>query len=354
MEKNRKTAPLKIGNLTARIPVMQGGMGVGISLSGLAGAVAAAGGIGIISAAQAGFRDPSFDKDPIGCNLQAIKGEVKRAKEIAGGGIIGVNIMTVTRSYEKYVEAAIEAGADLIVSGAGLPMTLPELTKGSEIKLLPIVSGVKATALIMKYWLKKYRRLPDGVVIEGPLAGGHLGFSPEQLAKAQELDFDKEIVEIIETVKQYEREKDGKIPVIVAGGIYERDDMLHQLSLGAEGVQMGTRFVTTYECDADDAYKQAYIKAQKEDIVIVKSPVGMPGRAIKNSFIQRTQQGALPHGLCHQCIRTCKPTQTPYCITDALINAAKGNTKEGLLFCGSNAYRAKKLEKVADIMKEFS
>lgn len=346
--------PLVIGDLVAKIPVMQGGMGVGVSLSGLAGAVAAEGGIGILSTAQIGYRDPDFDSDPIGCNLKAIKTELDKARELAGDGIIGMNIMVATRQYEDYVKAAVAAGVDLIVSGAGLPMNLPGLVKDAKTKLVPIVSSVKSTQVIIKYWLKKYNRLPDAVVIEGPLAGGHLGFSTEQLDDLENLRFNDEVEKIIQTVKQIEEEHRFKIPVIMAGGIYTREDMEHYLALGASGVQMATRFVTSYECDADDAYKQSYIDAKKEDIVIVKSPVGMPGRAILNPFMTRAAEGQIPHGKCHLCVSTCDPAKTPYCITDALVNAVTGNVNEALLFCGANAYRATKLEHVKDIMKEFA
>lgn len=346
--------PLVIGDLVARIPVMQGGMGVGVSLSGLAGAVAAEGGIGILSTAQIGYRDPDFDSDPIGCNLKAIKTELDKARKLAGNGILGMNIMVATRQYEEYVKAAVAAGVDLIVSGAGLPMNLPGLVKDAKTKLVPIVSSVKSTQVIIKYWLKKYSRLPDAIVIEGPLAGGHLGFSAEQLNDLENLRFDDEVEKIIHTVKQLEEEHRFEIPVIMAGGIYTREDMEHYLKFGVSGVQMATRFVTTYECDADDAYKQSYIDAKKEDIVIVKSPVGMPGRAILNPFMERVAGGEIPHGKCHLCVSTCDPAKTPYCITDALINAVTGNVNEALLFCGANAYRATKLEHVKDIMKEFA
>lgn len=346
--------PLVIGDLVAGIPVMQGGMGVGVSLSGLAGAVAAEGGIGILSTAQIGYRDPDFDSDPIGCNLKAIKTELDKARKLAGNGILGMNIMVATRQYEEYVKAAVAAGVDLIVSGAGLPMNLPGLVKDAKTKLVPIVSSVKSTQVIIKYWLKKYNRLPDAIVIEGPLAGGHLGFSAEQLNDLENLRFDDEVEKIIHTVKQLEEEHRFEIPVIMAGGIYTRGDMEHYLKLGASGVQMATRFVTTYECDADEAYKQSYIDAKKEDIVIVKSPVGMPGRAILNPFMERAAGGEIPHGKCHLCVSTCDPAKTPYCITDALINAVTGNVNEALLFCGANAYRATKLEHVKDIMKEFA
>lgn len=345
--------PLVIGDLIARIPLIQGGMGVGVSLSSLAGAVAAEGGIGVISTAQIGFREHDFDTDPIGANLRAIKTEIQKARQIARDGILGVNIMVATRKYEEYVKAAVEAGIDLIISGAGLPMDLPKLVGAAKTKLAPIVSSVKSAQVIMRYWWKKYNRLPDAVVIEGPLAGGHLGFHREQLEDIEGLHYDDEVRAIIETVQGTASEHETEIPVVMAGGVYTRDDMEHYLELGASGVQMATRFVTTYECDADDAYKQSYIDAKEEDIVIVQSPVGMPGRAILNPFMKRAKEGQIPHGKCHLCISTCKPAETPYCITDALVNAVRGKIENALLFCGANAYRATKLEHVKDIMDEF-
>lgn len=350
---DKKSRALVIGDLRAEVPVIQGGMGVGISLSELAGAVAAEGAVGIISTAQIGYREPDFDDHPIEANMRAIKKEVARAKEISGGGIVGVNIMVATREYERYVQAAIEAGVDLIISGAGLPMKLPELAGESKTKLAPIVSSLKSAEVIFKYWLKKYNRLPDLVVIEGPRAGGHLGFHMEELTEIDDAAYDEEIQKIINRVKEYGSRHGKEIPVVVAGGVYERKDMEHYMEMGAAGVQMATRFVTTYECDAAPAYKQAYIDAVEEDIVIVKSPVGMPGRAILNPFMKRAKEGRIPHGKCHTCISTCKPAETPYCITEALVNAAIGNVDNALLFCGSNAYRAKKLEHVKDIIEEF-
>lgn len=340
---------LRIGDLCARIPVIQGGMGVGVSLSGLAGAVAADGGVGIISTAQIGFRDPDFGRHPIECNLKAIGEEIRKAREIANGGIVGVNIMVATKRYEDYVKAAVDAGADLIISGAGLPMTLPEISGDS--KIAPIVSSRKSLSVISKYWQKKYNRKPDLVVIEGPQAGGHLGFSKEEIDEytvTNVKNYDDEVKAIIALADELE------IPVVVAGGVYERKDMEHYLAMGARGVQIATRFVTTKECDASEAYKQAYINAKKEDIVIVKSPVGMPGRAIHNAFLDKVEAGERFMRGCRQCIITCKPDTAPYCITEALINAVEGRLDEGLIFCGSNAYRADKIETVADIMEEFS
>ena len=280
---------LKIGELTARIPVIQGGMGVGISLSGLAGSVAACGGVGVISTAQIGYRDPEFEKDPIKTNLRVIGEEIQKARKIAKGGILGVNIMVATKQYAEYVKAAVKAGIDLIISGAGLPMELPKLVAGSKTKIAPIVSTVKAARVICRFWDHHYQRMPDLVVIEGPKAGGHLGFSRKQLEEFTPVTYDQEIRGILAEVKKYADKYGKEIPVVVAGGIFTREDMLHAMELGADGVQMGTRFVTTWECDASEAYKQTYLHAKKEDIVIVDSPVGMPGRAIRNRFLEEKE-----------------------------------------------------------------
>lgn len=340
---------LRIGDLCARVPVIQGGMGVGVSLSRLAGAVAAAGGVGVISTAQIGYRDPDFYHHPIECNLKAVGDEIKKAREEAEGGIIGVNIMVATKRYEDYVKAAVAAGVDLIISGAGLPMTLPGIS--GKAKIAPVVSSRKSLSVIAKYWKKKYDRKPDLVVVEGPMAGGHLGFTKEEIDNytvTKVKNYDDEVRDIIALADELE------VPVVVAGGVYERKDMDHYLAMGAKGVQIATRFVTTKECDASDAYKQAYIDAKKEDIVIVDSPVGMPGRAIHNAFLDKVKAGERFMRGCRQCIITCKPDTAPYCITEALINAVEGRLDEGLIFCGSNAYRADKIETVADIMEEFS
>ncbi len=365
--------PLKIGNLVAKHPVIQGGMGVGVSLSSLAGAVAKAGGIGIISTAQIGFKDQDFGKNPMAANLRAIHSELKKAREKAPQGILGFNIMVATKEYASYVKEAVKAGADVIISGAGLPIDMPKFVAeaenengGSEKKerrtmIAPIVSSVKSALVICRMWDRKYHTAPDFVVVEGPCAGGHLGFSREQLAElgadtdhvAETFDepaYDKEVRGIIETVKSFAEKYKKHIPVITAGGIFDHKDVLHQFALGAEGVQAATRFVTTEECDADIAYKEAYINAKEEDIVIVKSPVGMPGRAIKNKFLERVAQGPVKVERCFRCLEHCNPAETPYCITKALINAAEGKIDEALLFCGSNAYRCEKIETVPEVM----
>ena len=344
---------LKIGDLEVKIPVVQGGMGVGISLSGLAGNVSACGGLGVISTAQIGWREPDFYEKPFEANFRAIEKEIKKARELAKGGVLGVNIMVATQRYEEYVKSAVKAGIDIVISGAGLPIDLPKYVEGSKTKIAPIVSSLKSLTVICRMWERKYQTAPDLVVIEGPKAGGHLGFSREELETVTDEAYDDVIVSIIEKVKEYSEKFSKKIPVVVAGGIYERKDMEHVMKLGADGVQMGTRFVTTKECDADEAYKQSYIKAKKEDIKIVQSPVGMPGRAILNPFLEKvkTEKCKIKH--CYQCIVTCDKKTIPYCITEALVNEAEGRVDEGLLFCGENAYRADKIETVAEIMEEF-
>ena len=348
---NRK--PLIIGDLTAKLPIIQGGMGVGISLSGLAGAVAANGGIGIISTAQIGYREADFEEHPLEANLRAIGQELKKARKIAEGGIVGCNIMVATKHYAEYVKAAVQAGADLIISGAGLPEKLPGLTTGSKTKIAPIISTEKAAKVILRLWDRKYKRIPDLIVIEGPKAGGHLGFRPEQLAEFTREKYEEEVKKILETVHRFAEKCRARIPVVLAGGIYDRADLDHALDLGVDGVQMGTRFVTTWECDADMAYKETYLACKKEDVRIVESPVGMPGRAINNAFLEKKKEKGI-HGKCYQCLEHCNPAQTPYCITRALIHAAKGEVADGLLFCGENAWRAEKIEHVADIMRELS
>ena len=344
---------LKIGNHESKYPLIQGGMGVGVSLSSLAGAVASAGGVGIISTAQIGYREPDFDQHPIEVNLRTIPKEIEKARKIANGGIIGVNIMVATKNYDEYVKAAVKANVDLIVSGAGLPVNLPKLVEGSPVCIAPIVSSVKSAKVILKMWEKKYQRCADLLVIEGPLAGGHLGFKREELMDIDMTAYENEIKGIIQVAREYGEKFNRHIPVVFGGGIYNRDDVKHYMSLGLDGVQMASRFVTTYECDADEKYKQTYIDAKKEDIVIVNSPVGMPGRAINNHFAKNSKNGDYRPKKCRSCIHTCDPASTPYCITDALLHAVKGEVDDALLFCGANAYKAEKLEHVDDIFAEL-
>lgn len=346
---------LKIGDLTAKIPIIQGGMGVGISLGGLAGAVAKEGAIGIISTAQIGFREGDFYENPIAANLRALGKELKKARDIAPKGIIGFNIMVATNKYEEYVKAAVKAGADLIISGAGLPMDLPAFVGKCKTKLLPIVSSKRAANLILKRWDKKYNTTADAIVVEGPMAGGHLGFKSEELDNLDSLNshYDEEIQAIIDTVASYEKKYKKEIPVIVAGGIRTKEDMEHCFSLGAKGIQVATKFVTTEECDADLQYKNTYINCKKEQICIVKSPVGMPARAIRNEFLDKVEKERLTPKHCYQCLAKCDRANIPYCITEALIHAAKGEVENALLFCGADAYKETRIRTVKEVLADF-
>lgn len=346
--------PITMGNKTARLPIIQGGMGVGVSLSGLAGAVAENGGIGIISTAQIGFDDNDFDKNQSECNRNAIIRHIRHAKAGVTDGLVGANIMVALKDYKGHVRAAVEAGADIIISGAGLPVELPGLVEGSDTKIAPIVSSEKAANVILAMWDRKFKRTADMLVIEGPKAGGHLGFSKEQLDNIDAVDYDDEIKRIIAVTEKYSEKYGYHIPVIAAGGIFDREDVEHALDLGADGVQAATRFVVTKECDASMAYKQAYIDASEEDVVIIKSPVGMPGRALNNSFIKRINVEKEKVKKCYNCLAHCNPSDIPYCITKALISAVEGDIENGLIFCGSNVGRLKKMTTVSEVMKELA
>ncbi len=342
---------LVIGDLVANIPIVQGGMGVGISLHKLAAAVAREGGIGVISAAQPGFREPDFYTNTFDANMRALSREIRLAKEQSDGGIIGVNIMVAVTHYEDFVKCCIENGADIIISGAGLPMDLPKFAEGSDIKLAPIVSSAKACKVIFSRWMKKYNRLPDLLVIEGPKAGGHLGFKAEEVMSIE--NFDDEILKILETKKEFEQKYNKTIPVVFGGGVFSKEDVKHCIEdLGLDGVQMATRFVATQECDADIEFKKAYVNAKLEDVKIVKSPVGMPGRALNNHFIKDIVPDGCKISRCFKCLVHCDPKTIPYCISQALFNGANGDIDNALVFCGENVYKVDKISTVKDIIDE--
>ena len=346
---------IKIGDKTSKYPIIQGGMGVGVSGFSLAGNVAKNGGIGILSSADIGYREEDFRSNPREANLRAISSEIDKAREIAGpNGIIGVNVMVAMNNYTEMIKHLASKGVDLIVSGAGLPKDLPGLVKGTKTKIAPIISSARGASLITKMWRKKYDYVPDMIIVEGPEAGGHLGFAIEDLTSDEKsVTLENITKEVIEEMKAVEEETNQKIPVIAAGGIYDGKDIAKFLNIGAAGVQMATRFVATDECDASDEYKQTYVDAKKEDIEIIKSPVGMPGRAIRNKFIEGVSKARPKIDKCIRCIHTCDVKTTPYCITNALINAVKGNVDEALLFCGSNAYRIKEIVSVKALMQEL-
>ena len=348
--------PLKIGDLVAQAPIVQGGMGVGISLHRLASAVAAEGGVGVIAGAMIGMREPDVARDPVGANRRALAAEIQKARELTNG-IIGVNIMVALTDFASLVRTSISERADIIFSGAGLPMELPRILRDMcdekkeefRTKLVPIVSSARAATVICKKWLHRADYLPDAFVVEGPKAGGHLGYKPEDLDDPRHA-LETVVPEVIEAVKPFEDAHGKAIPVIAAGGVYSGEDIRRYLEMGAAGVQMGTRFVATEECDADVRFKQAYVDATEEDIAIIKSPVGMPGRALKGRFVEALEEGKRNFKCIFHCISTCNPEKSPYCIASALLNAMKGNLDRGFAFSGANVFRVNGITTVKELM----
>ncbi len=354
---------LKLGDLVARKPIVQGGMGVGISLHRLASAVANEGGVGVIAGAMIGMREPDVAVNPHGANIRALQTEIREARALTDG-VLGVNIMCVLTDFSQLVRTSIEEGIDIIFAGAGLPLDLPKYLqeacenrkKSFNTKLVPIVSSARAATLICKKWLSRYGTLPDAFVVEGPKAGGHLGFKVEDINDPGHA-LEKAVPETVAALKTFEDRKGAPIPVIAAGGIFTGEDIKNIMDLGASGVQMGTRFVATHECDADIRFKESYINASAEDITIIKSPVGLPGRAINNGFLEALDKKPRHFRCIFQCISTCDPQKSPYCIASALLNAMKGNLERGFAFSGANAFRVTSIVSVHELMaglqKEF-
>ena len=348
---------LQLGDLVAKIPVVQGGMGVGISLSGLASAVANQGGIGVIAGAMIGMREPDVARNPIEANVRALRNEIRKARELSSG-IIGVNIMVALTTFSQMVREAIESKVDIIFSGAGLPLDMPrhlrelceEKKEEFKTKLVPIVSSGRAATDIAKKWLSRFGYLPDAYVVEGPKAGGHLGFKRDEITEPRHA-LEVLVPEVVEAVKPLEDAHGRAVPVIAAGGVYSGADIKKFLDLGAAGVQMGTRFVATHECDADERFKQSYLAAREEDVTIISSPVGMPGRALTNDFIRAARDGLKkPFKCIFHCVSTCQQEKTPYCIAQALISAMRGNLERGFAFCGENVSRVNKIVSVRELM----
>jgi len=346
---------LRIGDLEANIPIVQGGMGVGISLSGLASAAADEGGIGVIAAAGIGMLEPDFNRNFKEANKRALRREIKKAREMTTG-IIGVNIMVALSDYYDLLQIALDEGADVVFLGAGLPLRIPKILLPEEsrkvaVKVVPIVSSARAAKIIFQYWGKHYNHVPDAVVVEGPLAGGHLGFKKEYLSNP-DYALEKILPEVISVIKPYEQDFNKNLPVIAAGGIYTGADIHKFIQLGAQGVQMSTRFVATHECDASIKFKEAYVRCKKEDLTIIDSPVGLPGRAIQNRFLKEVSSGIKRPFKCPwKCLKTCDVESAPYCICIALTNAKKGELEKGFAFAGANAYRIDKILSVKELIE---
>jgi len=345
---------LAIKDKILEIPIIQGGMGVGVSLGGLAGAVMAEGGMGCISAANPGFMRPEFRQKSLISNMEQFAAEIKKARAIAKGrGILAVNIMVASSTYVESVKQAVKSKVDAIVSGAGLPLELPALVKGSNIAIAPIVSSGRAATVICRSWLRKHDIFPDFIVVEGPDAGGHLGFSKEELTDGTHKSLMEILQDVIEAVKPFAAQAARAIPIFVAGGIYTGCDMADYVKAGAAGVQMGTRFIGTHECDAPYEYKQQFLNATVADIVLTKSPAGLPGRAINNPFIKRVTEGRIAPNWCINCLQTCNPNETPYCISEALINAVTQKADDGLIFTGTNGWRITEICSVKEVIDEL-
>ncbi len=347
-----KLPPLAIGNLKIRIPIIQGGMGVKVSTAALAGAVAICGGAGTIASVGLGH-GAEKNMTYVEFSNKALQKEIRKAKKLTRG-VVGVNIMVALSNYEEMVHTAVKEKVDYIISGAGLPLSLPEYTKGSSVKLIPVVSSARSAEVILKSWSRRYKRLPDAIVVEGPMAGGHLGFKAEDLIENTADSLEKIVADVLVMVEKYRGEKDAEIPVIAAGGIFDGKDIARFLRLGAKGVQMGTRFVATTECPVPDTFKELYIAAKKDDVVIIKSPVGMPGRAINTSFINKTTKGAkVPFKCDYRCLKSCDVKNTPYCIAKAMCNAMLGDMDNAIVFAGENVVRVKEIVSVKELMDEL-
>ncbi|MFH0763213.1 MAG: nitronate monooxygenase family protein [Candidatus Omnitrophota bacterium] len=349
---NKKLPDLKIRDLIINPPIIQGGMGVAVSKAKLAAAVSNTGALGVIASVGLGKKS-KMKQEYEKASAEALENEIIAARKLTSGPM-GVNIMATLNNYDSLVKVCVKNNAEVIISGSGLPLKLPRLVENSNIKLVPIVSSGRAAELICAVWQKRFKRLPDALVVEGPLAGGHLGFRLEELSNIENFTLERLVTDVLTVARKYERFLAMKIPVIAAGGIFDGKDIARMLKLGASGVQMATRFVCTYECDVSDAYKDAYLKTKKEDILIIDSPVGLPGRVIKNEFVERILKGEKIKFKCHyKCLKTCDEKTVSYCIADALVNSAKGDMKNGFAMCGTNAYRVKKIVSVKELIDEL-
>lgn len=352
--------PLIIGDLEIKIPIIQGGMGVRLSLAPLAAAVANCGGGGTIASVGLPPDTEENRKDKLGVQREYLQKEIQAARKLSNG-VIGVNIMVALSNYEDMARTAAKEGVDYIISGAGMPLSLPEFVKGSSAKLIPVISSARGAALLLKTWKRRYNRFPDALIVEGPLSGGHIaGMNIEQL-RALKDDIRKEpvlensIKEVLDLTGEYERENKISMPVIAAGGVFDGKDVARFLKMGARGVQIGSRFIATTECSAAKEFKDLYVNARADDIVYIQSPVGMPAKILKTKFSEKILRGEGAPFICdYQCLRTCNPAEVPYCIAKALVNAAKGNLDEGIVLAGTNVPRIKKIVSAKELIDEIA
>ena len=354
-----KLKPLVLGDLEIKIPIIQGGMGVRVSTAPLAAAAANCGIAGTIASVGLPLDTPENRKNVPKSSREHLEQEIRRARELSDG-VIGVNIMVALSNYEDLVRTCVKAKADYIISGAGMPISLPEFTEGSDIKLIPIVASARGTQLILKTWKRRYNKSPDALVVEGPMAGGHLaGYSLEKLIEfGNDLPgmplLENDFKEILTVANEYGEANGVKIPVIAAGGVFDGKDMAKFIKMGAGGVQMATRFVATCECSADQKFKDAYINAKAEDVVHIQSPVGMPAKAIRTKFIEDILRGERKSFTCnYRCLRTCDPSTVQYCIAKALINAVEGDIDNAVVLAGDNVTRIDKIIPVRELVESI-
>lgn len=352
---------IKIGKYEIKYPIVQGGMGLGISWDRLAGNVSLEGGLGVISSVGTGYYEnrthitKELNSKPLGSenfySREGLKAVIDNARKICGNLPLGINVLCASNDYARIVKDACEHGINVIISGAGLPTNLPEFTQNfKEVALVPIVSSAKALKIICKRWSMRYNRLPDAVVLEGPLSGGHQGFTYEQC-----LDPEYQLENLIKPVKEEIKEW-GDFPLIVAGGIWDNSDIKRVMTLGANGVQMGTRFIGTHECDASEGFKEVLLNAKKEDIELIKSPVGYPARGVRTNLINLVDQKAGPKISCiSNCVAPCQrgkeAKEVGYCIADRLFDAFSGRKETGLFFTGANGY---KLTEIISVKRLFA
>lgn len=345
----------QLKNRGLAIPLIQGGMGVGVSLSGLAGAVAKSGAMGCISTADCGYKEEDFRRSPEEANLRALRKEILRARMLSEGrGLLSINAMVATRQWEDAIRTAVEEGIDAVISGAGLPLSLPEFVPEGKTMIAPIVSSGRAAKVLLKTWSQKYKRTADFIVLEGPLAGGHLGFKASEVEEGKAKSLEELIPEVLSVLEGFEEEYGRKIPLFAAGGIWGKEDIIRMQEAGAYGVQMATRFIGTRECDASDAYKEYLLSKEEMDLSIIHSPVGMPGRAVHSPMLEKLGLlGRIPPKHCSRCIHSCDPGTVKYCITHALISAVEGNIEDGLFFSGANIGKLREIVTVQDIVEEL-
>lgn len=344
--------PLTINNKVVKFPIIQGGMGIRISLNKLASACMNSGIIATISAAQPGFLNKNFRKNPVEENKKELKREIDKARLVNKDGILGVNLMHAATHYDEYASFLAKQDIDFIISGAGLPLDLPEYLVGSNVKGAFIISSGRAARIMLKSWDRRYSYMPAFIVCEGPLAGGHLGFSKEQMASGDYESLEKIVIDTKEVVKVYEEKYNIKIPIIAGGGIHDGHDMADMIKIGADGVQIATRFIATYECDVVESYKQMIIDAKEDDVVTTSSPAGLPGRVVRNFLTKTLEKHNLKRHYCVDCLKSCNKKDIPYCITEQLGNSTSGDNK-GLIFTGAKAYLVEKMDYVENIVNEI-